>query len=86
MNQNELDTLTADACAAGLVSIARDAESTSINDAELVRRIDMLVDPYLNVPSLEDKDARRLQVVQALRGKCGGRGCERVAAHILRDD
>jgi hypothetical protein len=75
-----------DAIANSLVSITRDAESTDVTDAELVRRVNLIVDSYLATPDTEETALRRARLAEALQAKCGGPGCVRVVAHILRDD
>ncbi len=79
-------SLTADACAEALATITRDAEATSVNEAELERRIDMIIEPYLATPGEDDSSQRRVLLVQRLQQKCDGPACRRVSEYILQSE
>lgn len=81
-----LDTARTNAVAQSLVAIAQDANSAAVEDPELFRRLDLIVDTFLATPAVEDAALARARLARALQDKCDGPGCARLVAHILRDD
>ena len=79
----DLDAMTAESCAEQLISLAHEGAAEVISDDELLRRIDAVVNPFISRKGPEASASRRVRLVQALRARCRGPGCDRVAAHIL---
>jgi hypothetical protein len=80
-----VETAELDAIAQSLVAIVADANAGAANDVELERRVGLIVDSYLATPGTEETALKRAKLARALQQKCGGPGCTKVVAYILRD-
>ena len=81
----DIDTMSLESCAEALVGLAHDGATEVISDGELLRRVDAVALPVINKKGPQESAARRVRLVQALRARCRGPGCDRVVAHILRN-
>jgi uncharacterized FlgJ-related protein len=81
-----LDAARTNAVAQSLVTIAQDANLGAVQDPELFRRLDLIIDTFLATPAMEESALARARLARALQDKCDGPGCDRLVAHILRGD